>query len=101
MNRTKFYNETIVDSVPEIDFLFNNLSKFVTKYKPSYYKINEVDLQRPDLISYKIYGTVKYWWIVLTYNGIENPFTGLEIGDLIKIPNILDIYDFYKKYSVR
>ena len=101
MNRTKFYSETTVDSIQEMDFLYNNLSKFVTKYDTSSYRVNEADLQRPDLISYRIYGTVKYWWLVLSYNGISNPFTELETGDIIQLPNILDIYNFYKKYSLR
>jgi hypothetical protein len=101
MSRTKFYNETTVDTTVEIDFLDHNLSKFSPRYKTTKYRVNETDLQRPDLISYRVYGTVNYWWIVLVFNGIQNPFTEIEVGDIINLPNILDIYDFYKKYTVR
>lgn len=101
MNRTKFYNEVSVNGINEIDFLYNSLSNFKPKYRVAYFKVNEVDLQRPDLISYKVYGTVKYWWLILSYNNIENPYIDLEIGQLLKMPNILDIYNFYKQYSVR
>ena len=73
MNRTKFYNEVLVDETPEIDVLYNNLSRFSPKYRVAHFKVSEVDLQRPDLISYKVYGTVKYWWLVMSYNGIQNP----------------------------
>lgn len=101
MNRTRFYNEVEVNGIDEIDFLYNNLSKFSPKYRVAYFKVKEVDLQRPDLISDKVYGTVKYWWLILSFNGIQNPFTDIQIGDLLKMPNILDIYDFYKRYALR
>ena len=102
MNRAKFYNiaET-EDGTKEIDVLFNSLSNFKPRYRVSYHRVNGADEQRPDLISYQVYGTVKYWWLILSFNGIQNPFTGFAAGDVIKLPNVLDIYDFYKQYSLR
>jgi len=101
MNRLKFYNTTVVDGTTELDFLDHSLSSFELKYDPSYYMMEDVDSIRPDLISYKMYGSVEYWWIILLINNIEDPMTELTTGTVIKIPNILDIYEFNKRYRVR
>ena len=41
---------------------------------------------RPDLISNIFYKTPEYWWLILLYNNIDDPFEGLNVGDQIKIP---------------
>lgn len=43
---------------------------------------------RPDLTSYIFYDTVSYWWFLLQYNNINDPFEGFEAGTNIKIPNL-------------
>jgi len=43
---------------------------------------------RPDLISDIFYDTPEYWWLILFYNNIDDPFEGLNIGDQIKIPKL-------------
>ena len=79
----------------------NSLSRFVMNYPVSYYQIVESDVMRPDMISYKAYGTVNYWWLILYVNDIEDPLNDMVSGTVIKIPNIIDIYSFYKSYSFR
>lgn len=101
MDRTNFFQIVNVGNGDEYDHLYNTLSRFVTNYPVQYYRISQDDIMRPDLISYKAYGSVKYWWLVCYLNDIHDPFNDMTVGDLIKIPNILDIYSFYKKYSIR
>lgn len=101
MNRTNFYHIETVDGTNELDFLHNSLSEFTMEYPPSYYRVNGVDLMRPYLISYRFYGTVNFWWILMLVNGIDNPLTDMEVGQILKIPSKLDIYAFQKKYRVR
>lgn len=101
MNRTNFYNITTVDSTDELDFLHNSLSEFTMQYPPMYYRINGIDLMRPFLISYKHYGTVNFWWIIMLVNNINNPLVDLEVGQTLKIPSKLDIYAFQKKFRIR
>lgn len=43
---------------------------------------------RPDLISNVFYGTPNFWWLILSYNNINDPFEGLNIGDTILIPKL-------------
>lgn len=101
MDRLSFYKTTTVDGVNEIDFLTSNLPKFTPKYELTSYRISEQDILRPDLISENNYNTKDYWWLILFYNGIVDPFTELEVGDLLFIPNLIDCYEFYKQYRQR
>lgn len=49
---------------------------------------------RPDLLSYDLYGTVDYWWILLLYNGI-NLINGLTVGKVISYPSEDSLANFY------
>lgn len=100
MNRTDFFEKVTVDGVEERDFLRNPLSKFPMNYRPLYYRVTAADFMRPWLISYKCYGVVDFWWLLMFLNDIENPFTDLEEGMILTVPNRIDIYDFAKKYRV-
>jgi len=100
MDRTNFFNIVTVNGFQEYDYLNNTLSNFQMTYPVSYYQTTDADVLRPDLISYKNYGTVSYWWIILYVNDIQSPLTDIVSGAILTIPNILDIYEFYKKFSV-
>jgi hypothetical protein len=99
MSRLNFFEKTTVDSTEELDFLQTNFANFNLKYSVDYYRVGDVDLMRLDDISYTVYNTVEYWWIIGLINGVEDPYTGLTPGEILQIPNILDIYDFYKRYA--
>jgi nucleoid-associated protein YgaU len=38
------------------------------------------------LISYKVYGSIKLWWLIAYANKVINPITFLKPGTVIKIP---------------
>ncbi len=101
MDRTVFYETADIGNGLEYDYLYNSLSKFKLSYPVQYYRVSEEDIMRPDLISYKAYGTVQYWWVIMLVNGIQSPLTDLTVGTLLKIPNGLDIYTFAKQYAIR
>lgn len=101
MRRTLFYKKFTTNSVEELDFLYNSLSQFKFNYAPGYYRVGEEDIPDPGGISNKVYGTVEFWWVILLVNDIQNPFLELTSGMLLKIPNVVDIYDFQKRYRVR
>lgn len=101
MDRTQFFHTDTVNGVPEFDYLYNSLANFQMTYPVSYYMVNDSDLLRPDMISYKVYnGSVEYWWIICFINKIQNPLVDLVTGDTLTIPNFLDIINFYRKYKV-
>jgi len=101
MRRTLFYQKFTVDGTEELDFLYNSLSEFTIKYPVTYYRVEESDLPDPALISYRCYGDPYFWWVILSVNGIQNPFDELTAGIILTIPNILDIYNFQRKSRVR
>lgn len=101
MKRTKFFKKETVDGIDELDFLYNNLSDFTMIYEPTYYRVTDADVPDPGLISYKAYGSVEFFWVILLVNSIEDPFSELTPGLILTIPHKLDIYNFQKKYKVR
>lgn len=101
MDRTSFFKIVDIGNGPEYDHLNNTLSRFTMIYPVLYYRIMADDVLRPDMISYKSYGSVRFWWIICFVNKIQDPLTDIIVGDLIKIPSVLDIYAFYKRYSFR
>lgn len=103
MNRMAFYQKVWNDEndVFELDFLWSNMDKFEMVYTPSHYRVVGVDWMRADMISYRMYGTVDYWWVICLVNSIDSPLEDIQLGTVLTIPNKLDIYNFYKRYRVR
>lgn len=52
------------------------------------------ELYRPDLISYKIYGHVQYWWLLLLYNGLASPWE-VTVGKTLAYPSLEKVEDLY------
>lgn len=59
-------------------------------------RVSEGTAARPDIVSYKIYGTNMYGDLICKINGISNPFE-LNEGMTIVIPKIEYINDFFMK----
>lgn len=90
-----------MNGVNELDHLWNPLSDFKMRYTPAYHRVQAQDVIRPWLISKKCYGTDELWWVILAWNGINSPLTELKEGDLLTIPNKIDIFDYQKRNKVR
>ena len=107
MRRTQFFNTvaaTVEDGgveAKELDFLDHNLTGFKITRQPLYYRVSQVDLQVPDNIAWKVYKDERLWWLLCLVNGINNPCEDMSVGDLLVVPNTLDIYDFFRKYRKR
>lgn len=55
----------------------------------SSYQVIDVTEYRPALVSFLIYGTPDYWWILLDYNQIT--FSQFVTGTTLRIPGAADI----------
>ena len=66
--------------IPEID---------MTDYDR--YTVTTKDLKRIDLIAYRMYGDVNFWWVVAVMNNISNPLRDLVAGVTLRIPKIAAI----------
>jgi hypothetical protein len=99
-NRTNFYPKVVIENSDGIDVNINEFGNsyydqfFEIKRELTLYTIKQEDIQRPDLISFKIYGTDQYWWILMKYNQIADIWNEIVEGNIIYAPNVLDITDF-------
>jgi len=73
--------------------------KFLEKFKDNlaFYLVHDViDGENPENISYKYYGTQDYWWIILLFNEIYDPFFGwiLTVPQVEEYARLLTIEQF-------
>ena len=54
---------------------------------------------RPDQVSFKIYGTTEFWWILLIYNE-KLSFQELQHGDELNFPSVQSLEDLYFKLKI-
>jgi hypothetical protein len=101
MDRTKFFQQVTVDGVRELDFLYNSISNLTARRRPGHYRMSVIDRKRPDITSYRNYGTPAFWWMILAFNGIQDPFFETTVGRVVQIPTWPDIYDFVKDFKLR
>lgn len=94
-NRSNFYNKQIVNGKLENDLIDNYWNYFIIKRPLKQYAISKLFIQRPDLLSLKLYGTMKYWWILAKFNNIDDWWNDIEVGDSIQVPDKSDIDDWY------
>lgn len=75
-NKSKFYDWRLdLSTNSNIEF-----TKFVIDH--------EKFVNRPDAISYDVYGNAKYWWVIAMANSIKDPFFEFYKGRELKIPDI-------------
>lgn len=54
---------------------------------------------RPDLLSYNLYGDTQYWWIILWYNSLYKP-EDLKVGVKINYPSLSNIEQLYMNATI-
>jgi hypothetical protein len=99
--RTNFQEQKEVNDILEYDLVKNNWDLFELNRETTFYTIPQSFLQRPDLISIKLYGNQIYWWIIAKVNQIDDWWNDVNPGDVIQVPNIRDIEDFYLRLRAR
>jgi len=84
-SKTNIIDDSILDLIT-----FRNL--YPDPFDEVYTIPTEFD-ERPDLCSYQMYGTAKYWWIFAARNpnDIIDPIRDYSAGIKIRIPNIDNI----------
>jgi hypothetical protein len=56
--------------------------------KDIYHQLKSGEEGRWDLVSYKYYRTVNYWWLICIANDISDPFDVPPAGTIIRIPSL-------------
>lgn len=72
----------------------NGLGRYARWYAPlfgevqtSNYTVKINEEQRPDILSFNVYGETDLWWLILHFNGINDPLS-IKAGDQLKIPKL-------------
>lgn len=99
--RTKFIPTENVNGKLERDMILNDWDLFKIKRPISFNTIKRIDIQRPDILSLRIYGYMNYWWILCKVNNIDDVWNDMYVGMDIMIPDIRDIEDWYISVKAR
>lgn len=67
------------------DFFVENITSLF-EYEVGYIPASAA--HRPDLISQVFYDTPAYWWLIMLFNNVTDPFEQLNVGDQILIPKL-------------
>lgn len=93
--RTNFYEKKEVGGVLECDFARDYYYLFEIKRPATFFTVTRPFIQRPDLLSLRLYGKMNYWPIIGYVNDIHDWWNDLQIEDVIQVPDIRDIEDWY------
>ena len=96
---TKFNRDNYIKLNYDRDLISNNFSKYKFKYPTKVYKVSGSDIQRPDIISYKNFSRIDYWWFIMKLNKIDDVWNELYPGLILRIPDIRDINDYTNKFN--
>lgn len=87
---SNFYTTNVVDGANEYNLSSININDFkFTGF--DYTVVTKSEEYRPDLLCYRIYGTIEYWWILLEINGISNIWDEIVENVIIKYPPVSDM----------
>lgn len=97
-NRNNMFPTITVDGVTQKDISridFKDYDFGAVQYT----MIREIELGRPDLLSLRLYGTPGYWWFILWFNGMRDPWHDLQPDTMIKYPSMNSINNAIRIYS--
>ena len=98
-NRDNYLKNVNSNNLIEKELLTNSFSDYRFKYKKNAFTIKSKHIQRPDLISYDLYGRTDLWWFILKSNSIDDVWNELYLGQIIQVPDIRDINNYTNEYK--
>ena len=92
--RTNFYKQETVNNILENDLVNNYWDLFQIKRPTQFFTLNRQHVQRPDLLSYQIYGTTDLWWPLFKFNGLDDIWSDIQVGQTISVVDKRDWDDW-------
>lgn len=80
---SRYYNVDTENELPQSNMLKTN-------YNYDTVTVTASESGRLDLVSYRVYNTPVYWWIIARFNGVINPET-VTAGTILQIPKLQEI----------
>lgn len=100
MEKTKFfYPEKEIDQHIELDYLNSELTKIYLRTSQTFV-ISSPFEYRPDLISFRMFGSYHYGWLIAMHNDFLDPVFEFTKGKEIDIPDIDQYFRFYNRNSI-
>jgi len=90
-SRSRYFPNNNIDGIIENDLAFSGFAGFVFNDAFTFYTLTEYDLQRPDLISSKLYNRQNFWWILMKLNNVCDIWNDLKAGDVFSVPSESDV----------
>ena len=56
--------------------------------------------ERPDLLSFRIFDTTDYWWIIMLYNSFISP-SDIKTGEQVVFPKLTALENYYFNLKIR
>lgn len=100
-NRETLFQKNIVDGVREVDMGSIDLPSLERSKSFSWTVVQAGEKCRPDLVSFRLYGTPDLWWLVMWLNGISDPWHDLLPQVALKYLPIQKINDALKYSRIR
>jgi hypothetical protein len=97
MLRSKVIKTEAVNGRGELDLLQTGFEDFVYKGKTTPHTVTSVQVGRPDLIAYALYGDDRFWWILMKFNSISDVWNDLKAGIILKCPPKNEMERWYVK----
>lgn len=99
LNRDNFLK--VDEETEDIDFLSNQLFREYWEDTGIRAIVSASDVARPDTLSRRIFGSDGPWWMILKYNGIDDPWNELWPGQILKVPNQDTMQSYAVDYRTR
>lgn len=96
-------------------YTLSNMQPVITSIKDLFTKFdlildykNNIDLilrytvkenETIEMVSYELYESVEYWWLVALFNDIREPFNDWPLSNTQIITIAKDLYEYERKYS--
>jgi hypothetical protein len=103
-DRETLFQKNVVDGVQEYDLSSIDLGDLTRNIILEWTIVKQNERARPDIISYRLYGTADLWWIVLWVNGISDPWNDLMPDVALKyVPKsrIDDALKYFRKKQAK
>lgn len=96
VSRSRLFAVVEVDNNKELDYLDTPLMDMNLETQRAF-RIPQSMEFRPDLISFKFFGTFHLGWLLAIHNDFQDPIMEFTKGKLINIPSIEEYYRFYQR----
>lgn len=96
----KYFNTGKTDDGTEIvDFLDDSILDHEWETIDRVGRISSHHKDRLDFLASELLEENLFWWVLLLANDVNNPFDGIEQGDLIIAPKRSEIFDAFEEYK--